>query len=197
MYIPFNKQRDYMYTIWFSKHFQLNQKNWTALIYCDQCGECGSYSQMRTHGTSDLGQIRHVCGGYFQFSETTTLRQYQQGLSADQQAILDEEITQCLARTIPERIKEDEEHIKASCHVLDLRHSHPVREHSRIDNIYGLPQIDPLNFPNKFPSCPHCGSKWIGPKPRVVSVFGIPVPKWLFPTPEPPQFCFKCRQIIP
>lgn len=196
MYIPLNKQRDYMYNSWFSRHNEFKCKMMHALIYCDQCGVLGSYVQLRKLDCSELGQIRHSCGGYLQFSETTTLMQYYRGLSAEQQTILDKEIAQRLARTIPDRLKEDKEHIKASCYVLDLFHRRSIRERSSIERQYGFPHLDPLNFPDKFPSCPHCGSKWLGPKPRLVSVFGIPVPKWIYPTPKPPQLCFKCRQTI-
>lgn len=196
MYIPLNQQRYYMNGSWIFRRNKFRQQMLIALIYCDQCGARGNYMHMPKLNYSELGLIRHSCGGYLQFSETTTYDQYVRGLSTEQQAILDEEIAQCVARTTPRRLQEDEEHIKAACHVLDLLHSAPIREHSRIQRQYGCPELDPLNFPDKFPSCPHCKSKWIGPKPRLVSVFGIPVPKWIYPTPEPPQFCFKCRREI-
>lgn len=197
MYIPLNQQRDYMYSTWAFKRRQFQQQMLSALIYCDQCGARGDYIRIQKFDNSELGQIRHSCGGYLQFSESTTLSQYHKGLPPEQQAILDEEIAHRIACTISERLKEDEDHIKASCYVLDLLHRNPIQKHSGIQRQYGSPQIDPLNFPDRFPSCPYCKSKWIGPKPRLASVFGIPVPKWVYPTPEPPQFCFKCRQIVP
>ena len=186
-----------MFRVWLSKHIQLQQKARTTLVFCDQCGEYGDYTIMRNRGPSPLGLTLHTCGGHFQFSQTTTMQQYQQGLSADQQAILDDEISQCVNRTIPQRLKEDEEHIQAACEVLDLLHNTPAHKHTEIERIYGFPQIDSLNLPDRFPSCPYCQSKWIGPKPRLTHIYGIPIPKWVYPTPEPPCFCFRCRTIIP